>query len=215
MKKIFLSVLIATVFGGATQAQEIRDRESGRQRTIKREHRGGHELKSLNLSEDQKTKFKALQEQNRKEMAEIRKNENITVKEWKAKMEAQRKDYRSKVQGLLTEDQKAQLEKSKAERRSRMSDRTMERTKLRSDRMKTELGLSEEQAAKMKSNREAMTQKMKTIRENKSLTDEAKKEQVQELMKQQKEEMKSILTEEQLKKMQDQRKHRTHRKKVV
>lgn len=49
--------------------------------------------------------------------------------------------------------------------------------------MKTELGLTDAQSAKIESNRKEMGEKMKTIRENKSLSDEQKKEQMKELMK--------------------------------
>ena len=44
---------------------------------------------------------------------------------------------------------------------------------------------------------------MKAIRENKSLSDEQRKEQMKEMMKKQKENMKSILTEDQLKKLKE------------
>ena len=54
---------------------------------------------------------------------------------------------------------------------------------------------------------------MKAIRENKSLSDENKKEQMKGLMKGQKETMKSILTEEQLKKMKVTN-HQAHKGKV-
>ena len=76
------------------------------------------------------------------------------------------------------------------------------------EKMKTDLGLTDEQSAKLKSDRTAMQEKMKAIREDKSLNDEAKKEQVKELMKKQKEDMRSILTEEQLKKLDEQKQKR-------
>ena len=53
-----------------------------------------------------------------------------------------------------------------------------------------------------------MAEKIKSIRENKSLSDEKKREEMKELMKKQKETMKSILTEEQMKKLQEGRKHK-------
>ena len=52
------------------------------QQNMERHHRGD-ELRKLNLSEEQKAKFKALHEENRKQMEELRKNDNITVKEWR------------------------------------------------------------------------------------------------------------------------------------
>ncbi|MGZ8509025.1 MAG: Spy/CpxP family protein refolding chaperone [Chitinophagaceae bacterium] len=210
MKKIMLGVLVVALIATTSQAQEIPGRKAPHHE-MKRKHDRGDEFKQLNLSEDQKTKLKALHEENRKQMAELKKNDNITVKEWKSKMEAQRKDHRAKVQGLLTEEQKAQLEKSRQDR----TDRFGERSKARTDKMTAGLGLSDEQSAKLKSTREAMAGKIKAVREDKSLSDESKKEQVKELMKKQKEDMKSILTEEQLKKFEEQKKQRHSRKKSV
>jgi hypothetical protein len=179
-------------------------------------------------------------------MEELKKNDNITVREWRNKAENLRKEHKQHIQSILTNDQKAQLEKMKAEAKSRHgemkrehADRGMNNDRMgrdhdrmngdhnrmdgdhrrmngdrqdmgrnRGERMKTELGLTEEQAAKMKANREAMGDKFKAIRENKSLSEEQKKEQIKELMKAQKENMKSILTEEQMKKLENMRQQR-------
>jgi Spy/CpxP family protein refolding chaperone len=75
--------------------------------------------------------------------------------------------------------------------------------KERAARMKTELGLSDEQAAKLEKSRAGVAADMKAIRDNKSLTDEQKREQMKELGKKQKENMKSVLTEEQMKKLKE------------
>lgn len=211
MKKIMLSVLVATLIATSSQAQEIPDRKAPRHEMQKKHHRGD-EFKQLNLSEEQKTKLKAVNEENRKQMEELKKNDNITVKEWKVKMEAQRKEHQSNLQALLSEDQKAQLEKSRQEKKTTFRERSKNRHN-RIGNMKADLGLSDEQSAKLKSNREAMAAKIKAVREDKSLTDENKKEQAKELMKKQREEMKSILTEEQLKKMEEQKQQRHSRRK--
>ena len=81
--------------------------------------------------------------------------------------------------------------------------------------MKEDLNLSEEQSAKLKSKREALQQKMKTLREDPSLSDDAKKEQYKELMKQRKENLRSILTEDQWKKLQEQKQKRPNKTKFV
>jgi len=70
------------------------------------------------------------------------------------------------------------------------------------------LNLTEEQSAKLKKSREEMQQKLKSIKENKALSDEQKKEQVKEAMKKQRESMQSVLTDEQKAKMKADRKHR-------
>ena len=215
MKKIMLSVFVAAIVITTSQAQEIKDNESGKHQMMKKHHRG-EEFKNLNLTEDQKAKLKSLQEENRKQMTELKKNDNITVKEWRSKMEAQRKEHRAKIQGLLTDEQKAQLEKSKQKRKNRFDESSKEgHDKYRMEKMKTDLGLSDEQSAKLKSNRDAMVEKIKAIQEDKSLNDETKKEQVKELKKKQKEDMKSILTEEQLKKLEELKQQRSSHKKNV
>ena len=74
-------------------------------------------------------------------MAELKKNDNITVKEWKAKMSAQRAEQKAKFESILTADQKAQLVKQREEHKSRFS----EKSRHRMDRMKAELNLTDEQ----------------------------------------------------------------------
>ncbi len=197
MKKIILSaVVMSLVF--TVQAQDNPERKSGRPPMSERKkHHHRMDMKSLNLTEDQKAKFKTQNESFHKQMEELKKNDNITVKEWKSKAETLRKQHKSNTQSILTNDQKAQVEKMKAEGKAKHEGMA----KQRGDRMKTTLGLTDEQSAKMQSNRKEMGEKMKSIRENGSLTDEQKKVQMKELMNKQKESMKSILTEEQLKKI--------------
>ncbi len=201
MKKIILSVFALSMFV-AVKAQEIPERKSERPPLMERKrHHGmpGMDMKQLNLTEEQKAKFKTQKEEFRKKMEELKKNDGITVKEWKSKAEALRKEHKAGMDKILTSDQKAQLEKMKVEGKAKRE--AME--KKHGETMKTRLGLSDEQSAKMDANRKEIGEKMKAIRENKSLSDEQKKEQMKELHKKQKENMKSILTEEQLKKIKE------------
>ena len=196
--------MIVAAFGiVAVNAQQIPERKRDGFKPLEN-HRDGQkkEMADLNLSEEQKLKFKSLNDEFRKQMEDLRKQDNITVKESREKMETLHKEHEEKVQSLLTADQKAQLEKNKQDRGARVK----EVGGKRDDRMKQELNLTEEQSAKIAENRKGMAEKMKAIREDKSLTDEQKKEKSKELMKTQKEKMKSILTEEQLQKMKEQRK---------
>ncbi|OSZ73541.1 hypothetical protein CAP36_16100 [Chitinophagaceae bacterium IBVUCB2] len=195
----------------AVQAQEIKDRKSERpQHHQKHPGKKGHHdaMKQLNLTEDQKAKFKSQNEEMRKQMAELKKNDGITVKESREKMASIRKEHKEKTQAILTTEQKTQLEKSRTEGKAKFEAMSKERNA----KMKSNLGLTDEQSAKMDKNRAEMATKMKALREDKALSDEQRKEKVKELMKQQKENMKSILTEEQLKKMKEGRGQRPERK---
>lgn len=204
MKKLILSAVVFSM-AVAVQAQEIPERKTERPGMLerKRHHVRHHrmDLQKLNLSEDQKAKFKSQNESFRKQVDDLKKNENITVKDFKTKMESIRKEHKSKVEGILTADQKAQLEKMKTDGIAKQK----EMAKQRAERMKTNLGLTDEQSSRMESSRKEMGEKMKAIRENKSLSDEQKKEQLKELHKKQKENMKSILTKEQLEKLKESR----------
>jgi Spy/CpxP family protein refolding chaperone len=200
MKKLILSAFVLAVATMSVQAQDQPHRKQGR-------HGGRHHKEAfhkLNLSEEQKTKFKTLNEDFRKQMQELKKNDNITVKEWKSKMSSLRTDHRTQMQGLLTTEQKAQLEKTKQDR---MAARKAGH-EARMEKMKTRLGLSADQVEKMKASRTELGAQMKALHENKSLNEEQKKEQMKELRKKQKDSFKSILTEDQLKKLHEKQKHR-------
>ena len=202
MKKIIVSMLLFSLVLAA-KAQEIPERKHERpmmqERHQGRPHMQGMDIKQLNLTDAQKEQFKTQRESFRKQMEELKKNDNITVKEWKSRMETLKKDQRTKMQGILTSDQKAQLEKMKAEHKA-MNEID---AKARMEKMKLHLGLTDEQAAKMKKSHTEMAEKMKALREDDKMDAEKKKEQMHDLMKKQKEQMKSILTEEQMKKFQE------------
>lgn len=197
MKKLFVVVLLlATTV--AVQAQEKRIPGF-------RGHRPPPHLmqEKLKFSEEQKQKVKALNEDFRKKMMDLRKNEDITVKEWKSRIQALHKKHRDDMQALLSTEQKAQIEKMKLERKQ-MADIN---ARARMERMKLRLDLSKEQAEKMEKQRTGLMQKMKALHENQALDREKKREQIKELIKKHREEMKSILTEEQQKKIEEMKKH--------
>ena len=223
VKKIILSAFVLAI-AVTVQAQEIPERKSEKPGMMhKKRHHQGMELKSLNLSEDQKAKFKAENENFRSQMAELKKNETITVKEWKDRSEKIRKQHKTNIQNLLTPEQKVKMQEMRKEGKARHeegmkgklenADRRKGMTdlaengdrKARAEKMKAELGLTADQAAKMEANHKALAKNMKAIRENDKLTTEEKKEQVKELHKKQKESLKSILTQEQLQKLKEQK----------
>lgn len=212
MKKIIAAALVLAVAFTAS-SQEIPERKHegyrphGGQGKMHHRRPGGMDLKQLNLTDAQKEQMKTQRESFRKQMEDLKKNDNITVKEWRGRMENLRKEQKTGMDKILTTDQKAQLEKIKTEQKAKQGDRM----KQGADKMKEHLGLTAEQSAKLDKNRKETSEKMKAIRENKSLSDEKKREEIKEVMKKQKENMKSVLTEEQLKKMKEGRHHGPHK----
>jgi Spy/CpxP family protein refolding chaperone len=206
MKKIVITALVVMAIA-TVQAQDIPQRKDEGYRPHAREHMGAkREMANLNLTEEQKAKFKEISKQQQEQVAALRKLDNITVKEQRERMEKIREDHKQKVNALLTPDQKATMEKSKSDRQAKMKDYG----KKRDERMKTELNLTADQSAKISENRKASAEKMRAIREDKSLSLDQKKEKMKEVMKAQKENMKKVLTEEQLAKMKAQ--HKDHKR---
>jgi len=206
MKKILLSALLLTATTLALYAQDGKKRIHG-------ENRKHHMMigEQLKLTEEQKKKMQSLNEDYRKKMIELRKKEDITVKAWKEQMEALKKQHREDLQSLYTTEQKAQLEKMKLERKEKT--KTHEKAQL--ERMKSQLGLSNEQTEQIMKQRTEMTQKMQALRENKSLDQAKKMEEMKNLMKTNKEYLKYILTEEQQKKMEELKKQQHGKKRRV
>lgn len=206
MKKfIVCAVLLAVAIQGIDAQESPRER----QKKFQGRHHGGV-YHQLHLTEEQKAKFRTLNDDFRQKMTELRKNEDVTVKEWKSRREGLKKDYRTNLQNVLTSDQKKQLENRKEQQRSiRQVDRhaAMEKTKIR-------LGLSDEQAARLQADRTELATRMKAVREDKSLTDEQKRTQWKELRKAHKESLEKLLTQEQLKRLHEKQTRRSAKQPV-
>jgi hypothetical protein len=144
-------------------------------------------------------------------MDDLQKKDDITVKEWRSKQAQLIQDHRDKMQSVLTPDQKSQLDKMKAERGAKMKEMNEKRFKM----MKERLALTDEQSKKLKDMHAATAEKMKAIHENSNLSPQQKMEQSKELKKQDKEQLKSILTEEQLKKMKEGKIKGKHGKQII
>jgi Spy/CpxP family protein refolding chaperone len=202
MKKLFVSALIAVVVAGSASAQDGQPRREG----FGRHHYGN--MQQLNLTDEQKTEMKTINDDFKKQMSELQKNEDITVREWKSKMKNIREDHQKKVQQVLTDEQKAKMEKLRQDRKGKMHKKGQHNI----DSLKKDLNLSAEQAAALKQQRTDMMQKLKAIKEDKSLTDEQKKAEMKKFREQQHQSLKSILSEEQINKLQQ---HKSHGRKPV
>ena len=203
MKKI-LFFSLAFFFSLAINAQKIPNEDSrpefkhpqGMMKNPDRmKHRMGMMMEKLNLTDAQKGQLKTEKENFRKQIEELRKNDNITVKDWRNRMQQLRDDHKSKIQGIFTPEQKAKMEKFKSEMKARQE--TM--VKARIEKMKEHLGLNSEQSLKIDKAAEEMKAALNAIKENKTPGPAQKMDQLREIRKQHMDKLKSILTEEQLK----------------
>lgn len=207
MKKI-LFLLMGFAIVMSVKAQEIPERKMDKPGMHDRMHergmKGRHDqqkmiMKDLNLTEQQKESLKKNREDFRSRLEALKKEDNITVKEYRGRMENLKKEQKELFQSVLTSDQKVILEKKKIEAKEQFKGRADKR----GEEMKTRLGLTEDQATQMKKNREDLQAKLKSIRDDKSLTADKKKEAIHNEMKSLKQKNSSILTEDQKNKMKE------------
>lgn len=203
MKKLLVSIAIAAfIFSASAQEKREMKRDKG---AMHQRHNKGHKkemMKDLNLTDAQKAQMKANMQESRNQMKELKQNDKITVKEMKEKRKALHDQQKAKMQALLTAEQKSKLEASKANMQAKRSEMDAKRM----EEMKTKLSLSNEQAAKLKAHNESVHARLKTLKDDQSLSAEAKKQQMKAIKDAAKVERKNILTAEQLKKMEEWRK---------
>jgi hypothetical protein len=171
------------------------------------QHQKMMRTKQLNLSEDQQKEVKAINEDTRKKMQELNKNESITVKEMRDRKYAIQKERKARMDGLLTAEQKAKQTQLRAEHKAKKEAGYAKHL----DKMKTNLNLTDEQAAKLKTQRAATMARAEQIKNNESLGREQKKEQMMALKTEARDQRNKIFTPDQRKKMEEMKQNRGHR----
>lgn len=151
----------------------------------------------LQLTEEQRKQGKAIKENASKQIAGLYSNDKLSLGDFKKQKAAILKEQKIKMEGLLTAEQKTKL----AEGKKRMANNMQVLAVARLERMKLNLGLKDDQVAKIKTAQTALREKMKALHENETLLPEQKREQMKALMSQQKESLKTVLTAEQLAKL--------------
>ena len=159
----------------------------------------GKMAKDLNLSEDQKAQLKKVHQEYGAKIKAIKDNDQLTQGEARKQMESLHQAQKVAADKVFTEEQKAKMKDMQERRRGRMKEEAAANVA----RMQVRLGLSEAQVAKVKEQQASMQSKMQALRNNKDLSKEQKKAQVESLMKAHKANMANILTPEQQQKMQE------------
>jgi Spy/CpxP family protein refolding chaperone len=158
----------------------------------------GKMAKDLNLTEDQKAQLKKVHQEYGAKIKAIKDNDQLTQGDARKQIAALHEAQKAASDKVFTEAQKAKLKDMQEQRRGRMKEEAAANVA----RMQVRLGLTEAQVAKVKAEQAGMQSKMQALRNNKDLSKEQKKEQIQALIKAHKTNMASILTPEQQQKMQ-------------
>ena len=215
MKRIITSALVIMLAIGGAQAQSTTpDKHKGH----KKEHNKSFD--DLNLSADQKARLQSIREDHKKQLDELKNNSSFSAEQKQARRKELYQQFRSQMESVLTPAQKEQMKKNKSEWKEKRKEakkdfkkgdrnkNTQGRGLKRGRDVQKELGLTSDQQQRMQQVRSDFRNKFSSLRSDNSLTQEQKKAKMQELTKQQQSAMKSILTPEQIEKMQSQRKQR-------
>lgn len=198
MKKLIIPFVLSLLMITTINAQEQR----GSERKQKAQHQKHEIKKQLNLSEDQKNKMKSIHEKYREQAKVLKSNDDITRGDYKKQMGEINEKRKIEVEANLTSEQKNKMKEIRENKQREMKEMRAERF----EKMSNKLQLDEKQKAILLEQRKNSAEQMKAIRENSSLSNIQKKEQIKGLREKQKIFTKSILTEEQKKKIEHRKK---------
>ncbi len=206
MKKILtLAFAFAAINFSANAQVDRMDRSSKN----KMEHKGNHDkVSQLNLTQEQKEKLKA-QKEAMKIQRDAIKNSSASEETKKQQMQELKEKQKQQIKQILTAEQQKQLKENMSHR---SHDGKMKDRKVAGKDMKNELGLSNEQSVKMKAINQDFKTKAQAIKANTSLSEEAKKAQLQTLKKQTMSSRQGLLTPDQQKKAAEMKKHHADKK---
>jgi len=147
----------------------------------------------IRYSPEQRQQLMAIIKEYRQKREDLFKQDNLTLKQYKAGLVALEKEKKSKMQGLLTQQQKDEL----AANRKRMDENRQVREVARLTRLKLHLNLTDDQVARIKAGNENLRSQAKAIHENDNLLPQQKMEQMKTLLAKRNDTYKSVLTPDQ------------------
>ncbi len=198
MKKLFIPVACFLLIISTATAQERKSAE--RKQNLKHQK---HEIKQeLNLSDDQKSKIKSINEKYREQTKALKSNDDITRGDFKKQMSELNEKRKAEIEANLTADQKNKMKEMKQNKEKEMKEKSAQRF----EKMSNKLQLDEKQKAILLEQQIKYQEQIKLIRDNKSLSEINKREQIKLIREKQKADTKSILTEEQKKKLEHRKK---------
>ena len=218
MKRIITSALILALTVGAAQAQTTGTDKDAQKKEFHHRGRHGMAFSKLNLTNDQKAQLKTIREDFRKQMNDLKKQDQMSVADMRTRRKELHKQFRDKMESVLTPAQKDQLAKMRADWKANHKDATAWKGRGEHNgrgqqfvKLQQELGLTQGQQNQIAKIRSDFKGQFETIRNDKSLSEDQKKDKRHDLMKQQMEQMKTVLTQEQIQKLQSLRQERMNR----
>lgn len=186
--KMFKYTLVGLMLMGsaATFAQERADQRADKLK------------KELNLSDEQAEDIRKMKESHMITVKKIKADQSITEEVKKAQLKQLKENHRTKVRGVLTPEQVVQLDALEAQKKEARKKTPGERAEAKTERMRTDLNLTEDQVERVRILNLKVENKIQAIRDDASMSKEKKREFIKGNKEDHKRVMESILTPEQL-----------------
>ncbi|GEO11059.1 Spy/CpxP family protein refolding chaperone [Segetibacter aerophilus] len=213
MKKIILGLIaVALTFSAMAQKNGNSNKNENQRKEFKNKHfKHGENLDKLNLTDAQKAQMKTINENFRQQMQDLKKQGNIAVDQQKQRREAIAKDHREKIAAILTPEQKEQFSKYAKDFKEGRKEGGREN---KFNDITKDLNLTPDQSAKISSINSSFKTSLENIKQNASVSEDEKKEQMKKLMKQHRSDMEALLTNDQKEQLKSRQKNRPNRSAV-
>jgi hypothetical protein len=188
------------------QIRDSSDRSSQNRDWRHHDRRRDPDRHRMHFTAEQRSQMTAINKDYQTKEADLFKNDNLTLRQYKAQLLALQKEKKSKLQALLTPEQKDQLAR---EKKQAAEDRQV-MAAARLEKLKIHLNLTDEQAAKIKSSQAGLSAQAQSIRENEDLLPQQKMEEYKSLMAKQEQAIASVLTSDQRAKYEEMKDDRDH-----
>ena len=147
----------------------------------------------IHYTPEQRKQVAAINKDYHQKAQDLFKQDNLTLKQYKAGLVTLQKEKKDKMAALLTPQQKDEL----AARRKRMDENRQVMEVARLERLKLRLNLTDDQVARIKAGQENLHSQVKAIHENDNLLPQQKMEQMKALLAKRNDTYKAVLTPEQ------------------
>ena len=221
MKKLITSALILALTIGSASAQSAPAKEHKKEFKMQ-------QLNRLNLTADQKSKLKTIRDQHQAEVKAL-KGQSLTQEAFRSQRQAIDQKYLEQAKAILTPAQRQEAEqmlndwKDKGNKGKRGDKGGFEKGEgkmkgegkgpgrgegFRGGDMEKDLNLTADQSKRIGEIRAGFKPQLDALRNDASLSQEQKRARMRELMQQHQEQIKTVLTKEQIQKMESRRKER-------
>ena len=152
----------------------------------------GREM-AIHYTPEQHKQVMTINKDYKQKSEDLFKQDNITLKQYKAGLIALQKEKKAKLHALLTPQQNDEI----TARRKRMAENAQVMEVARLERLKLHLNLTDDQVAKIKAGQENLRSQVKAIHENDNLLPQEKRDQMKTLLAKRNDTYKTVLTPDQ------------------